>query len=206
MGPTGSGETCVSAPMIAAPQIHASCATAGIDPPMIVFAVSERRATVRRGSESADPTDQAVETAHYVRPTFVMSHLVNPIMSRLGGTLVLLVRGRRSGRLLRVPLGRPFDLEGVRYLVSGGGQTHWVRNLRSAGGGELRLSGKTIAFRAVEVEGPERDRIVADYRARQGRAVEAFFRALPDPRDHPVFRVEPLAQAASPDGSRSPGS
>lgn len=135
---------------------------------------------------------ESVEPARYVRPTFAMAHLINPIVARLSGTLVLTVAGRRSGRPIRVPLGRPFDLDGVRYLVSGGGGTHWVRNLRAAGSGELRLRGAVTRFTAVEVEGPERDRIVSAYRAKQGRTVETFFKALPESRDHPVFRVEPV--------------
>jgi deazaflavin-dependent oxidoreductase (nitroreductase family) len=130
----------------------------------------------------------------YVRSGFVMAHLVNPIVQRLDGTLVLRVPGRRSGQPRSVPLGRPFDLDGVRYLVAGGGETQWVRNLRAAGRGELRLRGTTTPFRAVELDGPERDRIVAAYRSKQGRTVAGFFRQLPASIDHPVFRVEPAAR------------
>jgi deazaflavin-dependent oxidoreductase (nitroreductase family) len=129
----------------------------------------------------------------YVRSGFVMANIVNPIVQRLGGTLVLTVPGRQSGQPRTVPLGRPFDLDGVRYLVGGGGETQWVRNLRVAGRGQLRFHGTTTPFRAVEIEGSERDRIVAGYRAKQGRTVDGFFRELPEPADHPVFRVEPLA-------------
>jgi deazaflavin-dependent oxidoreductase (nitroreductase family) len=129
----------------------------------------------------------------YVRSGFVMAHLVNPIVQRLGGTLVLIVAGRQTGQPRSVPLGRPFEDDGIRYLVAGGGETQWVRNLRAAGRGQLRFHGVTTPFRAVEIEGPERDRIVAAYRAKQGRTVEAFFRQLPEPADHPVFRVEPMA-------------
>jgi deazaflavin-dependent oxidoreductase (nitroreductase family) len=129
----------------------------------------------------------------YVPSGFVMAHVVNPIVQRLGGTLVLIVPGRRSGKLRTVPLGRPFDLDGVRYLVGGGGETQWVRNLRGAGGGQFRFHGTNTPFRAVEIEGSERDRIVAAYRAKQGRTVDGFFRELPEPADHPVFRVEALA-------------
>ena len=128
----------------------------------------------------------------YVHPGFVMARIVNPIVQRLGGTLVLTVPGRQSGQPRTVPLGRPFDLDGVRYLVGGGGETQWVPNLRAAGTGELRLHGTTTRFRAVEIEGSERERIVAGYRAAQGRTVDGFFRELPEPADHPVFRVEPL--------------
>ncbi len=129
----------------------------------------------------------------YVRSGFLMAHLVNPIVQRLGGTLVLIVPGRQTRQPRTVPLGRPFEVDGVRYLVAGGGETQWVRNLRAAGRGQLRLHGVTTPFRAVEIDGPGRDRIVAAYRAKQGRTVEAFFRQLPEPADHPVFRVEPSA-------------
>jgi deazaflavin-dependent oxidoreductase (nitroreductase family) len=129
----------------------------------------------------------------YVPSGFVMAHIVNPIVQRLGGTLVLTVPGRQSGRPRTVPLGRPFDVDGVRYLVGGGGETQWVRNLRDAGRGTLRFHGATTPFHAVEIVGSERDQIVAAYRAKQGRTVDGFFRQLPDPADHPVFRVEALA-------------
>ena len=128
----------------------------------------------------------------YVRSGFVMARLVNPVVGRLGGTLVLIVAGRRTGRPRAVPLGRPFEVDGGRYLVAGGGETQWVRNLRSAGGGSIRFQGVTTRFRAVEIEGAERDRIVTAYREKQGRTVDGFFRQLPALADHPVFRVEPI--------------
>jgi F420H(2)-dependent quinone reductase len=76
----------------------------------------------------------------YVRSGFVMAHVVNPIVQRLGGTEVLIVPGRRTGRPRTVPLGRPFDDAGIRYLVAGGGETQWVRNLRAAGRWQLLSS------------------------------------------------------------------
>jgi len=133
------------------------------------------------------------EPRRYVRSGFVMVRLVNPIVQRLGGTLVLIVVGRRSGQPRTVPLGRPFEDAGTRYLVGGGGETEWVRNLRAAGRGQLRFHGATTPFRAVEIDGEERDRLVTAYRAKQGRTVASFFRALPATADHPVFRVEPTA-------------
>jgi hypothetical protein len=38
----------------------------------------------------------------------------------------------------------PLTLDGHRYLVAPRGTTEWVRNIRVAGGGELRL-GRTVA-------------------------------------------------------------
>src|SRR5512138_2499796 len=64
--------------------------------------------------------------SRYVRPGFLISHVANPIMRRLRRTPALIVRGRRSGRTLTVPMGQPLDLNGQRYLVSGRGETHWV--------------------------------------------------------------------------------
>ena len=108
----------------------------------------------------------------------------------LGGPTLVVV-GRRSGRPIRTPVPA-FAFEDARYLVGGGGETHWVRNLRAAGGGEL-LRGRTREpFRAVEVVGDEHDRVVEAYRTRMGRRARPFFSALPDPADHPVFRVVPL--------------
>ena len=125
----------------------------------------------------------------YVRSGMVMRYLVNPITVWLGGP-TLVVRGRRTGRPIRTPVP-PISLDGERYLVVGGGETHWVRNLRAAGEGELRRGRKREPFRAQEMTGDERDRVVAAYRARLGRRAQAFFLALPNPADHPVFRIEP---------------
>src|SRR5665811_2469849 len=87
----------------------------------------------------------------YVPSRFFMSRVVNPITLRLGGP-TLTVRGRRTGRSVRTPVPT-LEVEGARYLVSGGGETHWVRNLRAAGGGELRKGRTHEPFRAVEVQG-----------------------------------------------------
>ena len=130
----------------------------------------------------------------YVPSGFVMRHVVNPITVWLGGP-TLVVRGRRSGRSISTPVP-PFSFEGDRYLVAGGGETHWVRNLRAAGGGELRRGRKHEPFRAQEISAEERDRVVAAYRTKMGRRASAYFAALPDLADHPVFRIEPLSEKA----------
>lgn len=128
----------------------------------------------------------------YIHPSFFMTHVANPVMKRLGIVPTLTVPGRRSGKLLTVPLGQPVEIDGTRYLVSGRGNTHWVRNLRAAGRGVFRFHGQSQPFRAVEVAGVEREVILAAYRRRLGRSVQGFFELIPNPADHPVFRMEPI--------------
>jgi deazaflavin-dependent oxidoreductase (nitroreductase family) len=132
----------------------------------------------------------------YVRPDWIMRWLINPILVRFRIGTTLVVRGRRTGKLVEVPLGSPLALDGVRYLVSGGGNTQWVRNLRAAGRAALRTSGRTEEFRAVELDGAERDRIVTAYREKLGHRGDRYFEQLPNAADHAVFRVEPIQPEA----------
>ena len=133
----------------------------------------------------------------YIRPGFLISHVANPILRRLGRFPALIVRGRRSGSKVTVPMGEPLELDGRRYLVSGRGETHWVRNLRSAGRARFRSHGATSDFRATEVAGPEHDRVIDAYRRKLGHSVDPYFQAIPDAAAHPVFRMDPVADAAS---------
>jgi hypothetical protein len=128
----------------------------------------------------------------YVRPGFLIARVANPILRRMRRAPALIVRGRRSGRSLTVPMGEPFDFGGRRYLVSGRGETHWVRNLRSAGHGAFRLHGATTPFRAIEVSGEEHDRVVEAYRGKLGHRLDALFAEIPDVDAHPVFQMEPI--------------
>lgn len=132
----------------------------------------------------------------YIRPGYFMTHIANPINRRLGLFPTLTVRGRRSGELRTIPLGKPIEYAGARYLVSGRGHTDWVRNLRAAGRCELRIGRVTEMFRTVEVEGEERERVIAAYRAKLARAAKGYFERIPDAADHPVLRIEPLADRA----------
>jgi hypothetical protein len=64
-----------------------------------------------------------------------------------------------------------------------------VRNLRASGGGELRKRGEGKPFRATELPVEEREPIIAAYRE-SATNVESYFKKLPDPADHPVFRID----------------
>jgi deazaflavin-dependent oxidoreductase (nitroreductase family) len=126
----------------------------------------------------------------YIKPGFLLRHVINPIAAKLGMATILAVRGRSSATWRTVPVN-VLELDGVSYLVASWGETQWARNLRAAGGGELRRGRSARSFTAVEVDPTERPPIIAAYRARwESRpGVRRQFTQLPDPADHPVFRL-----------------
>jgi len=132
-------------------------------------------------------------STRYVRPGVFLSKILNPIAVALGRKTVLLVRGRKSGKLLKVPMDPPFEWNGTRYLVSPRGETHWARNLRAAGRADLRTRRGLEHIRVVEIVGQEHDDVVATYASTITCNCRRGMELLPDPADHPVFRIEPTA-------------
>src|SRR5215472_2719210 len=82
---------------------------------------------------------------HYQQPGRGTAYLNSAVASltKMGisvyGSRILAVRGRKSGEWRTTPVN-PLTLEGERYLVAPRGNTQWVRNMRAAGGGELRVA------------------------------------------------------------------
>ncbi len=108
----------------------------------------------------------------------------------ISGTWTLVTPGRRSGEPRKVPV-IPVEHEGARFIVSTRGEADWVRNARASGTVELvRKGGGQERLRATEVPVGQREPIIAAYRAKAGRTVEAYWRKRPDPADHPTFRLE----------------
>ena len=118
----------------------------------------------------------------------------------LYGSRNLAVRGRKSGEWRVVPVNL-LVCDGVRYLVAPRGEAHWVRNLRAARAGELRLGRRSEPFRAIEVADADKPPILRAYLERWRFEVDRFFEGLgPTPSDddlrrvagrYPVFRIEP---------------
>lgn len=143
----------------------------------------------------------------YVRPGWFTNHVGNPLvalLTRAGisvwGSRELRIRGRTSGEWRTTPVNL-LTFEGDRYLVAARGVTHWVRNLRAAGEGELRVGRRREAFRATELPDNEKQPILRAYLKRWKMEVGVFFGGVDadssedDLRriapDHPVFRIEP---------------
>ena len=55
----------------------------------------------------------------------------------------------------------------------------------------MRIGRDRERFRAVELYGAKRDAIVTAYAATITCGCRYYMRRLPDPADHPVFRIDP---------------
>ncbi|MFF3620492.1 nitroreductase/quinone reductase family protein [Streptomyces sp. NPDC002467] len=144
-------------------------------------------------------------TPYYVQasPFAVRFNAVFGKLARLGislaGTAELSVRGRKSGEMQRIPVN-PHTHEGAQYLVSARGHSQWVRNMRVAGGGELRVGRKLRTFTATEITDPaEKAAVLRAYLEKWGWEVNRFFQGVTAKSsdaelqaaagDHPVFRI-----------------
>lgn len=126
----------------------------------------------------------------YLKPSTMISRVMNPLLVVFGAKPALATRGRRTGEWHTVPVNVA-EVGGQRYLVAPRGDTHWARNLRHDPAGELRHRGRVERFRAEEVPVDARAPIIAAYRQRWDSEVAGLFARLPDPADHPVFKIEP---------------
>jgi deazaflavin-dependent oxidoreductase (nitroreductase family) len=120
----------------------------------------------------------------YVTPDWFTRKVLNPSvrgLTRLGisvwGSRELRVRGRKTGQWRSTPVNL-LTLDGRRYLVAPRGSTHWVRNLRAAGGGELRVGRRRASFVATEVQDAAKPPILREYLRRWGFEVGKFFDGL----------------------------
>lgn len=120
-------------------------------------------------------------TDRYLKPSWFTQHVLNRAIRRLArmglspkGLRELRIRGRTTGewRMVAVNL---LELDGARYLVAPRGTTEWVRNIRVAGGGELRVGRRTEAFTSRELRDDEKADVLREYLVRWKAEVKVFF-------------------------------
>lgn len=145
---------------------------------------------------------------HYRAPGWFTRNVFNRVVAFLTGngvsilgSRVLAVRGRTSGAWRTTPVNL-LELAGHRYLVSPRGHGQWVRNLRVAGTGELRVGTRAEPFRGRELTDDEKVPVLRAYLKRWKVEVGVFFQGVgPDSTDeqlraiapdHPAFEVLPL--------------
>ncbi len=151
----------------------------------------------------------ATVSDHYRAPGWFTRNVFNRSVAFLTqqgisvlGSRVLAVKGRTSGQWRTTPVNL-LAYDGRRYLVSPRGQTQWVRNLRAAGTGELRLGRGAESFRGRELRDDEKVPVLRAYLKRWKAEVGIFFEGVgPDSSDdqiraiaaqHPAFEVLPVS-------------
>jgi len=151
--------------------------------------------------------DLVVSTDRYIAPRRgdrLGNWLIRTLV-RLGisvwGARELRVPGRTSG-VMRSTVVNLLDLDGTRYLVAPRGTTEWVRNVRAAGGGELRVGRRSERFRAVEVPDADKIPVLRAYLEKWAFEVGRFFEGItkdssdadlaPVTGGFPVFVVQPV--------------
>ena len=153
-------------------------------------------------------TTTTTTSTRYLVPDGFTRRVFNPLvafLTKLGislkGSRILEVRGRTSGEPRRTPVNL-LTVDGRRYLVAPRGETQWVRNLRAAGTGTLRVGRRVEAFAATEVDDADKPVILRAYLEAWAWEVGKFFDGLAaDSSDadvaaaaagFPVFAITPV--------------
>lgn len=130
--------------------------------------------------------------------------LVHPKRLQPGGCVLDSPRGehpgltgpRGKGTCQRRPAHHPVNVlehHGRRYLVSVRGHGHWVRNLRAAGTGELRVGKRAEGFRSRELTDDEKVPVLRAYLRRWKVEVSPFFNGIgPDSSDEQLRPSQPI--------------
>jgi deazaflavin-dependent oxidoreductase (nitroreductase family) len=137
-------------------------------------------------------------TDRYVAPGWFTRNVFNRgvrRLTRLGVSVVgsreLRVVGRASGSV-RTTVVNVLDVDGQRYLVAPRGTTQWVRNLRAAGTGELRVGRRLEPFRSAELTDDAKAPVLRAYVQRWGWEVGQFFEGIgKDPSEQELAAIAP---------------
>jgi deazaflavin-dependent oxidoreductase (nitroreductase family) len=131
-------------------------------------------------------------TAGYVKPPWP-ARVVGARLARLFKpdiVSMLSVPGRRTGHW-RSSSVAVLSHGGQDYLLSAYGNTEWSRNLRAAGTGRLTCRRHTNHIEVEEVPAEQVPPLMAEYLRQFGKLpnVAKTFATLPEPTDHPTFRI-----------------
>ena len=100
-----------------------------------------------------------INLKHRIIYTFIPWYTGLGITTR---TVTLEVRGRKTGRPIRVSLSRT-DYSGRSYFVSLGGESQWVRNVRAADGQAFIIFGGRTPVNLVEIKPENNAPILHEY-------------------------------------------
>jgi deazaflavin-dependent oxidoreductase (nitroreductase family) len=134
----------------------------------------------------------------------IVSRLANLVVTillragvKIGPTMLLTVRGRKSGKLYTTPV-TPIEQDGHCWLVAPYGAVDWVRNLRAAGEATLTRGRHTEQITVRELGAEQAAPVLKQYLSLAAAMVGPYFDvsvassleafAAEAPR-HPVFQV-----------------
>ena len=131
-----------------------------------------------------ESTAHITPSARYVIPGWCTTNVFNRAvrwLTRRGlsvaGSRELVVVGRASGEV-RTTVVNLLDVDGVRYLVAPRGTTQWVRNLRIAGSGQLRVGWRVEDFTTLELSDDAKGPVLRAYVERWRWEVGQFFEGI----------------------------
>jgi deazaflavin-dependent oxidoreductase (nitroreductase family) len=111
-----------------------------------------------------------------------LTKVLNPVVLKLAGRRHVMMAaqirhvGRRSGRTYVTPAGARLTGDTFVIPLTFGNSSDWSRNVRAAGGCEIRLDG--TEYRAVQPELADRDQARPVLRAAFGPVERVMFRML----------------------------
>jgi hypothetical protein len=142
-----------------------------------------------------------VNNRRYIKPPWMQRHIGNRMSVLFRPSLIskLSVGGRTSGRWHTTPVA-VLEHKGERYLVSYRGASDWARNLEASRTARLTQRGRVEDIQVADVPVGKRAALLDVYTDRFGKmpTVGSVLRALPDPADHPIFRITTSRPADTP--------
>jgi deazaflavin-dependent oxidoreductase (nitroreductase family) len=138
----------------------------------------------------------------YRVPNWFTRNVLNKLVTMLTrrgasvfGSRILAVKGRTSGEWRTTPVYLLTHGD-RRYVVSPRGETQWVRNLRAAGTGELRLGSDAESFRGRELTDDEKVLVLRAWLKKWKAEAWVFFKdTRPDSSDEQLRAIAPGSPA-----------
>ena len=106
-----------------------------------------------------------------------------------GKVVMLEVTGRVTGRTIRTAVGFVAEPEGSLLVAAGSAQASWAANLFAHPACHGTIGPVRRAYRAEEIEGPDRSRAIAELILKYGTPAESLGAG-------PAFRLRPVDGAA----------
>jgi len=102
-----------------------------------------------------------------------------------GKVVMLETTGRRSGRTVRGAVGFVREPDGSLLVAAGSPGAHWAANLRALPACHGTIGAVRRAYRAEEIDGPDRARAIAELILTYGTPAERLGTG-------PAFRLRPV--------------